>query len=174
MVVLSDAMFKPPARAHVAFVVWVPLRTGGGKLAFAEAGLPSDMVAFFEALRAKSTYICQAEEVGIAAPYFSELAQSMEGRDVIHFADNRAANAGAINGASSSPDMARIVSALHLRWAELRVDPWVEFVRSKANIADLPSRVPDVGVAEATRLLRAMGAVRVPFVMPPYRVWGVS
>ena len=85
------------------------------------------MVAFFEAMRAKATYICQAEEVGIAAPYFSELAQSMEGRDVVHFADNRAANAGAINGASSSPDMARIVSRMRTSCRTHRL-----FVRSRS------------------------------------------
>ena len=41
-------------------------------------------------------------------------------------------------------------------------------MKSGANIADLPSRVPDVGVREATRVLRELGAVRVAFVMPPY------
>ena len=92
----------------------------------------------------------------------------MDWRDVIHFADNKAANAGAVNGGSASPDMARMVSALHLRWVRLRVSPWVEFVKSGANIADLPSRVPDVGVREATRVLRELGAMRVSFVMPPY------
>ena len=36
-----------------------------------------------------------------------------------------------------------------------------------------PSRVPDVGVREATRVLRELGAVRVSFVMPPYvSFWG--
>ena len=90
---------------------------------------------------------------------------------VLHFADNKAANAGAINGSSSSPDMARLVSALHLRWVALRISPWVEFVKSEANLSDLPSRVPDLGVQEATRVLRAMGAVRVEFTMPPFQRW---
>ena len=130
------------------------------------------MLAFFEALRAKKTYICQAEEVALSAGYFSpELAELIAGEDVLHFADNKAANAGAIKGSSASPDMARIVSALHLRWVALGISPWVEFVKSGANLADLPSRVPDQGVAAATQLIRAMGAALVPFTMPPYRSW---
>lgn len=179
-VFLSDAMFKPanqraPAISHVAWIMWYPLRTGGGRLLFSEGELPVEMLAFFEAMRAKKTYICQAEEVGIAAPYFSpEVAQLVRGEDVLHFADNKAANAGAVKGSSSSPDMARIVSALHLRWVELQISPWIEFVKSAANLADLPSRVPDQGVAQATALIRAMGAVRVPFKLPPYRTWDGS
>ena len=70
--------------------------------------------------------------------------------------------------------MARIVSALHLRWVALGISPWVEFVKSGANLADLPSRVPDQGVAAATQLIRAMGAALVPFTMPPYRSWDGS
>ena len=179
-VFLSDAMFKParhdaPAVSHVAWIGWFPLRTGGGRLLFSEGPLPPEMLAFFEALRAKATYICQAEEVGIAVPYFSPVVAGLvEGEDVLHFADNKAANAGAVNGASSSPDMARIVSSLHLRWVQLRISPWIEFVASKANLADLPSRVPDQGVAAATMLIRSMGAERVPFLLPPYRTWDGS
>ena len=163
------------AIAHVAWICWVPLRTGGGKLLFAEAELPAEMLAFFEALRAKKTYICQAEEVGISAPYFSPVvAELVQGEDVLHFADNKAANSGAIKGSSASPDMARMVSALHLRWVALQIAPWIEFVKSAANLADVPSRVPEQGVAAATRLLRAMGAVKVAFEMPPYREWDGS
>ena len=39
------------------------------------------------------------------------------------------------------------------------VDPWVEYVRSKANLADEPSR------GEFSTLVR-LGAVEVPFVVP--------
>ena len=76
-----------------------------------------------------------------------------------------------VDGFSSDEEIVEM--ELHLRWVRLRVSPWVEFVKSGANIADLPSRVPDVGVREATRVLRELGAVRVSFVMPPYvSFWG--
>ena len=38
--------------------------------------------------------------------------------------------------------MAAFVNALHLMDAALEVDAWYEWVPSKANISDLPSRLP--------------------------------
>ena len=149
---------------------------GSGSCAVLAAAVPNvrwqQQVTLFEQrlLRALLQWLAMcAHPVGCAA-----MAGLVEGEDVLHFADNKAANAGAVNGASSSPDMARIVSALHLRWVQLRISPWIEFVASKANLADLPSRVPDQGVAAATRLIRSMGAERVPFLLPPYRTWDGS
>ena len=51
------------------------------------------------------------------------------------------------------------VPPLRWRWHELGIDPWVEYVRSKANLADHPSR----GYLEG---LLAMGAAPVSFVVP--------
>ena len=170
MVVLSDAMYRPDPRlefgySRVAYIVWIPLETGGGKLVFAETVLPQDMLEFFNSIRAKATFITQAEAVGMAAAYFSPaIEESLRGRDILHFADNRAANAGFINGYSRPQDTARIVSGCHMRWATLRVAPWIEFVKSEANAADLPSR------GEFGWLLRNQ-ATRIEFVLPPYRRW---
>ena len=100
----------------VAYLVWVPLRTGGSKFAYAETVVPQHVLEFFFELRAKKTFICVLEELGIAAPYFApELEDVLANTDVIHFADNVAANTAVIKGGSSAPDMARIVAALHIR-----------------------------------------------------------
>lgn len=168
--ILSDAMWRPSRSSavgfgRVAFLAWIPLDTGGGKLAFAEADAPRDMLDFFASLRARGTYIHDLEQIALAAPYFAaELLPSLAGRSLVHFADNRAANGAAIKGASSSPSMARIVSALHFQWLRLRVQPWIEFVNSKANLADDPSR-GDLDWAVA------LGAVRIPFTFPPFKGW---
>ena len=174
VVVMSDAMWRPSRDepligfGRVAYLVWVPLLTGGGKLAYAEADAPREMLMAFAALRAKSQYICDLEEVALAAPYFSEaLADSLRGQQVIHFADNVAANCGAIGGGSSSPTMGRIIHALHMRWAFERVNPWIEFVKSEANLADDPSR-GDMTWAEG------LGAVPIEFVFPPCGGWDDS
>ena len=90
---------------------------------------------------------------------------SFAGADVIHFADNKAANGGAVSAYSAAADLARIVSALHARWAVLAIDPWVEFVKSGANLADDPTR------GRMARLL-AMGSVFVPFELPAVEAWG--
>ena len=59
---------------------------------------------------------------------------------MLHFADNTAANAAAKRGYSSSPDLALLVSSMHLRIARLGIRIWIEFVPSALNFADAPSR----------------------------------
>ena len=59
---------------------------------------------------------------------------------MLHFADNKAADAAAVKGDSPAADLARIVGNMQRRWFELRIDPWVEFVKSEATLADEPSR----------------------------------
>jgi hypothetical protein len=84
-------------------------------------------------LKEKKQFICFLELLALAAPLLA-------GRDILHFGDNSAANTSAIRGYSSAPDMARVVSALHLQWLRLRVRKWIEYVKSGANGSDDPSR----------------------------------
>jgi len=149
----------------VAYLAWIPLLTGGVKFAYAETIVPQHILEFVHSLRAKKAFICVLEELAIAAPYFSPvLEHAFRDTDVIHFADNVAANSAIIKGGSSAPDMARIVAALHIRLVRQSIRLWIEFVKSEANLADLPSR----GQFD---LIRAMGARRVPFFIPPFRGW---
>ena len=104
--------------------------------------------------------------MALAAAYeLASLADSFAGADVVHYADNKAANGGAVSAYSAAADLARIVSALHARWAVLAIDPWVECVKSGANLADDPTR------GRMARLL-AMGSVFVPFELPAVEAWG--
>ena len=50
-------------------------------------------------------------------------------------------------GYSSVPDSARIVHAFHATCAGLGAAVWMEYVRSKGNVADEPSRV-DISQSE--------------------------
>jgi len=127
--------------------------------------VPQHVLKYFNELKEKKTFICVLEELGLAAPYFSpEVEGLLAGHDVLHFADNKAANSAIIKGGSAAPDMARIVAALHLRLARQRTRLWVEFVKSEANLADLPSR-------GEFALVRALGATPVPFTIPPFMGW---
>ena len=63
-------------------------------------------------------------------------------RRVLHFVDNTCALSKAVHGYANEPDMAAAVHALHACDACLGCDAWFEWVPSKANIADLPSRDP--------------------------------
>ena len=61
--------------------------------------------------------------------------------------------------------MARIVSAMRIRLARLRIRLYVDFVKSEANLADDPSR-------EKVNDLHALGAVETIYSLPPYKEWG--
>jgi len=111
--------------------------------------------------------ICPLEEIALIAPYLSEvLAPKLREADVLHFADNTAANAAAIKGYSSAPDLAHLVASLHLTFARGRTRFWLEFIRSKANPADAPSR-EDGDLS----LIESLGAKRIPFRIPQLFGW---
>lgn len=167
--ILSDARWAPVegsvlGEGRVAWVAWVPGARGdgaGGKLMHADDAPTEAYLRALYDLRVQKTLVCPLEEVGIAAPYFSErLAPLIAGKQVIHLADNKAANAGARRASSSAADLARVISVMHAKWAQLGLSPWVGFVGSEANLADLPSR-------RLYELLRSMGSERVDFVFPP-------
>ena len=64
--------------------------------------------------------------------------------------------------------LARVIAGMHAQWAELGIAPWIEFVKSAANLADDPSRAYFVG-------LDAMGSIALEgFVFPVVEDWGES
>ena len=126
---------------------------------------PEPILANLYALRAQRPLITSLEETALASPYCcKEIAEFLSDRDMLHFADNTAANAAAIKGYSSSPDLAILVSSMHLRIARLGVRLWIEFVPSALNFADAPSRGDFCN-------LNTLGAVRIPFAFPALDSW---
>ena len=83
---------------------------------------------------------------------------------VVHWIDNRGCIAALIKGYSTAPDNLNMLHAFSAFRLGRGLDIWFEWVASKANIADLPSRL------EYTRL-RALGSQEVPFIFPPFRAW---
>ena len=63
------------------------------------------------------------------------------GRCVVHFIDNISSMWSLVKGYSRAIDTGLIVNAFHAYNAGLRADVFFEYVRSDANIADLPSRM---------------------------------
>jgi hypothetical protein len=61
-------------------------------------------------------------------------------RQVIFFCDNTSAIGAVVNGYARAPHMAALSNALSLALAGLRCESWIEWVPSKANPADIPSR----------------------------------
>ena len=80
------------------------------------------------------------------------------------FIDNAVALSAMIHGYAKSIDMAYMSNAFHMQLAGLRTSVFLDFVPSKANIADLPSR----GEFE---LLRRIGAVKKRMKTPTFTQW---
>ena len=86
-------------------------------------------------------------------------------REVVHFVDNTSAVAGLRKGYSSRADTALILISFWLLITILRCNPWFEYVPSKLNIADLPSR------GDTEHLLDCCNMTEVPYVFPPHSMW---
>ena len=69
-----------------------------------------------------------------------------------------------IHGYARKSDLARLTNVFHLQLARLRTDVYLDYVPSKANIADLPSR-------NEFDLLTKLGGVPVELRTPPLAVW---
>ena len=91
------------------------------------------------ALEPRATQIIPLELLpgALVTHYAKEL---IRGTDLTWYCDNTAAVAAAIKGASSSRDLCRLSTSMHLAWAKLGVRTWVEWVDSDSNAADAISR----------------------------------
>ena len=57
-----------------------------------------------------------------------------------HYIDNTVALSTLVHGYSGKADLAKMANVLYLQLAGLRTSVYFDYVPSKANIADLPSR----------------------------------
>ena len=87
--------------------------------------------------------------------------------------DNTGALSNLIHGYASRPDCGRLVNALHLALAALQMQTWFEWVPSKENVADVPSREDsDLELIEILEGAGLEGAFdEVEFVFPPIQAW---
>jgi hypothetical protein len=164
--VWTDAAAEPDSDelGRLGFVVEIP--PDGG------VGLPSYYHGTWEVTqevldywRVSKQYIGQLELLAAVAVYYT-LPDLLRGRKIMHFIDNTSAVAALIKGYSGKPDSALIVHAFHAWNLGLKASVWFEYVRSKANIADLPSRGVDT-----PDMLVALGSTYVEMVMPPLDDW---
>lgn len=64
----------------------------------------------------------------------------LKDRRVWFWCDNCAALSGAIHGYARAPHLAQLSNEIHLRFATRQISAWFEWVPTKCNIADIPSR----------------------------------
>ena len=87
----------------------------------------------------RETYIGQAEELAAAAAY-ETYEDILTGTRPMHYIDNQGALGVLVRGAGHHAPMGLLAHKTALRQREIRCQVWYEYVASKANIADLPSR----------------------------------
>ena len=121
--------------------------------------------------------IGQLELLAELVPYLS-LPEVFNRADVLHWVDNTSAVAASTKGYSGAPDSARIVHALHATIEGLCARVWFEYVRSKANPSDAPSRIAwmsewDLDLAEffEDETLRGLRSEVVRCRLPEERDW---
>ena len=158
-VIFTDASFEDGAGA-----LGVVVKRPGQPLLWTACDCPEWVLdAFREVDRHKAQYIGQLELLAAVLAY-TTFPEELRGRHVIHWVDNESAVYGLVKGYSGSPDSARVVNLYHTCVTQLGVTPWVEYVHTDDNLADLPSR----GDFLLLRMLGGSGAFR-PAVVPPVR-----
>lgn len=114
-------------------------------------------------LMRRKQQVGQLELLAAASAYYS-LSPWLHKRDVIHFIDNTAAASGMAKGYSPVPDSARIIHAFHALNVNLQTNVHFEWVKSEANIADMPTR-------NKFELLLEIGSKQVTLTSPPMASW---
>ena len=135
VVVFTDAAFEA-GKGTLGVVVKRP----GRPLLWTACDCPASLLrAFAELDGQKSQYIGQLELLAALVAY-TTFADELRGSQVIHWIDNESAVYALVKGYSGAADSARIVNLYHCCVAQLEVTPWIEYVQSEDNLADLPSR----------------------------------
>lgn len=109
------------------------------------------------------TYIAQLEALAAVAAFYT-FKQRLRHQRVHFFIDNTVALSAFIHGYARKVDLAKLANAFHLQLAGMHTSAYLDYVPSKANIADLPSR-------NEFELLIRLGGTRVPVIIPPLSSW---
>ena len=163
----TDAMFERDGnrlngwqegcKCTIGIVVWCPRRAR-----FFVSDLDLSLELLELAFGERETYIGQAEELAAAAAY-ETFPDVLAGTRPMHYIDNQGALGVLVRGAGHHAPMGLLAHKTALRQRELGCQVWYEYVASKANIADLPSR-HDTQLA--ARMLRKRFRVPVDTTRP--------
>ena len=157
LLVWSDASWERGV-GWLGFVVYDPEQS---RFFYSDSEVPSHILKFF-VLKKQKIGQC---EILAAAMVYTSMPDVFRGREAIHWIDNTSAISCLLHGYSGKMDSALMVNAFHLYNAGLKVRVHFEYVESKANVADLPSR------QEFTYLLLSLAAKRVPTFIHPAGTW---
>ena len=185
VLIWSDACWEAEGRlAGIGFVVYVPDEKSedGGDWYYGYAAVTDAFMTRF--VGGRKQYIGQLEMLAAVCVYYSlahhpALCACLQDAPVVHFVDNYGAVAALCKGYASAIDSARIVHAYWALAASLGFIPWLSYVRSKGNIADIPSRLLEARdpakeaefTAELAYLTETLGATLIRTVVPDVSDW---
>ena len=118
----------------------------------------------------RKTYIAELETLAAVAVY-STYPTLFAGRKVNHFVDNTVALSALVHGYSGKPDLAKPVNIFYLQTVALRTSVYFEYVPSKANIADLPSRNQFKLLEQQLHGIPIRGSAPDPLSVPSAAAW---
>ena len=113
----------------------------------------------------RKTYIAELEELAAIAVY-STYPDLVQGRKVHHFIDNTVALSALVNGYSG-----KMTNVFYMQMIGLRASVYFDYVPSKANIADLPSRDRFDLLLPELRGLTVRGLAPDTLVVPSVASW---
>ena len=177
VLIWTDAMYAAGAingGAQAGFNAFLPDASGEarkGRWIHGSVKVSQEFIREF--LKPGKTYIGQLELLAAVSVYYSIDPSELRDRKVIHWIDNTGALAAMVKGYARKTDCARIVHAFSALVIKLGVSTWFEYVRTKANLADLPSREGLQGYEqfEDTEFAPALGSTRVEMHLPPMHAW---
>ena len=160
VLIWTDASWEQGVGA-LGIVVYFPRANGGrGLFMYSYMVVPAWLISL---LVPKAQHIGQLEILAAVCAYLS-IPKLLVGEHVIHMVDNTSAIYSLVRGYSSKPDSAALVNIFHVLCAAIGVRVLYDYIESKANVADLPSRLDFA-------YLIALGAVYFELVLPPPEMW---
>ena len=172
VILYTDAMYNPPSSHRSAQVSRLGAVTFHPDFAEPSHGtllLPQWVYNYLA--QHDKTLIMQAEMLAALSALMSD-PSAFADRKVIVFIDNTGALSSLLHGYSSKPDAARLCNLFHLYAAAIGCSIYFEWVPSKANLADLPSRA----TLEAWRRYFSYfpKSRHVPLIPPDASTWNAS
>ena len=102
---------------------------------------------------------------------YSTYPRLFAGRKVTHYIDNTVALSALVHGYSGKPDLAKAVNVFYLQLNSMRTSVYMDWVPSKANIADLPSRGAWPELDRELAGLRPAGLPHDVLIVPSVSSW---
>ena len=163
LLIWSDASYELGI-GLLGFVVYDPDTT---RWYFSYAQVPR---SYFAILQPKKQHIHEFEVVAAPLTYITLLEKSqvsLKDREVIHFIDNFGAMSNLLKGRSKNANANLFISPFHIFNAGIRAHIWWQWVETKSNIADFPSRLD----FHALYQVIPHNSTYLPMSMPPAEDW---